>query len=362
MQPFSLRYLDQQTAPSRVFTFSEEWGKAALELTKERRKDQQIKIGYDPTPLKQDPLKDGVIELADLKSFFKNPTRFFFEGCLGISLPKEENELPDDEQFEMDGLERWSLRERLFSYAKRTGAAIPEEPPDWIRASGELGPPPMDILQYRKEMDGARKMLEVWNNWHSEAIPRSVLIRAEIEPGLRVSGVVGDTWFQEDKLVGIRKVLNGDVSLYQVLLAWIDYLALTIHNGENELCLTGIITDRKGNWSLVGPKKCTMDSTTAKSLLQSLVNIFLEGHQKAIPFMPRLAGSFWGRQSEQASIESTLDWLSGECDITSKYASFEVKDPFFRLHLPVTQDMADEFEHITREICEPISTSIQFET
>jgi len=126
MQPFSLRYLNPRAKSGRVFTFSKRWAKASLALAKERQDGQPSPIGYDPVPLKQDPLKEGVLELANLKSFFKNPTEFFFEECLGVSLPKEEEELPDDEPFELGGLERWSLRERLFPTPKRRGKQSPK--------------------------------------------------------------------------------------------------------------------------------------------------------------------------------------------------------------------------------------------
>jgi exodeoxyribonuclease V gamma subunit len=357
MQPFSLRYLNPRAKSGRVFTFSKRWAKASLALAKERQDGQPRPIGYDPVPLKQDPLKEGVLELANLKSFFKNPTEFFFEECLGVSLPEEEEELPDDEPFELGGLERWSLRERLFSYAKKTGEAIPKEPSDWVRGTGKLAPPPMDLFQYGKELEGARKMLEVWNEWRNEASPRSVFVQAELEPGLRVVGVVGDVWFQEAQPVGIRKVLNGDVSLHLVLPAWIDYLAWVLHGGKYELCLAGI-AENKGDWSLVGPKRCTLDRATAKDALQSLVKLYLEGHQKPLPFMPRLAGSFWQKQSKQPKKEKPFDWLSKECNLANGHASFEAKDPFFRLHLPVTQDMAEEFERIARAVCGPIAACL----
>ena len=358
MQPFSLRYLNPRAKGSRVFTFSERWAKASLALAKERQEGQPRLIGYDPAPLKQGPLKEGVLELANLKSFFKNPTKFFFEECLGVSLPEEEEELPDDEPFELDGLARWSLRERLFSYAKKTGEAILKEPPGWVRGTGKLAPPPVDLFQYGKELEGARKMLEVWNEWRNEASPRSVFVQAELELGLRVVGVVGDVWFQEAQPVGIRKVLNGDVGLHTILPAWIDYLAWVLHGGERELCLVGI-AESKGGWSLVGPKRCTLDRATAKDTLQSLVNLYLEGQEKPLPFMPRLTGSFWQEQDEQQSKKAEpFDWLSKKCDLDDEHAWYEAKDSFFRLHLPVTRGMAEEFERIARAVCGPIAACL----
>jgi exonuclease V gamma subunit len=250
------------------------------------------------------------------------------------------------------------LRERLFSYAKKTGEAIPKEPSDWIRGTGKLAPPPMDLFQYGKELEGARRMLEVWNEWRNEASPRSVFVQAELELGLRVAGVVGDAWFQEAQPVGIRKVLNGDVGLHTILPAWIDYLAWVLHGGERELCLVGI-AESKGGWSLVGPKRCTLDRATAKDALQSLVKLYLEGHQKPLPFMPRLAGSFWQKQDkEQPKKEKPFDWLSKKCDLDDEHASFEAKDSFFRLHLPVTRGMAEEFERIARAVFGPIAACL----
>lgn len=359
MQPFSLRYQNPLAKSGRVFTFSKRWAKASLALAKERQEGPPRLIGYDPVPLKQDPLKAGVLELATLKRFFKNPTEFFFEERLGVSLPKEEEELPDDEPFELDGLARWSLRERLFSYGKKTGKAIPKEPPDWIRGTGELAPPPMDLFQYGKELEGARRMLEVWNEWNSEASLRNVFVQAELEPGLRVVGVVGDVWFQEAQPVGVRKALNGDVGLHLTLPAWIDYLAWVLHGGKGELCLAGIKENQGGGWNLVGPKRCTLDRATAKDALLSLVKLYLEGQEKPLPFMPRLAGSFWQEQDkEQPKKEEPFDWLSKKCDLDNEHASFEAKDSFFRLHLPVTQDMAEEFERIARAVCGPIAACL----
>lgn len=105
LQPFSTRYFTKDDP--RLFSYDETYCKVARRMADEGDGDEQWWQG-------QRQYDGNRIELDELLTFYRNPQRWFVTNCLDIRLGKETAELPESENFELGGLEKFLLEEELL--------------------------------------------------------------------------------------------------------------------------------------------------------------------------------------------------------------------------------------------------------
>src|SRR5690606_30508290 len=110
LQPFSAAYF---RADSRLFSYAGEWLAAHQEA-----EEQQAPAATEP------PKLDEPIELKVLQEFLRNPVRQFHQRRLKLYLEEMDTPLADEEHFEVDHLQNYSLRQELLQ------AALAEPDPD----------------------------------------------------------------------------------------------------------------------------------------------------------------------------------------------------------------------------------------
>lgn len=91
---FSNRY--NREAPERMFTYL--YGN-----------ESGIRSEREPAKTETDE-----ISVHSFVKFFENPVQWYFEKILGIGYDDEETALPESEPFEVRGLEKWKLRQKLM--------------------------------------------------------------------------------------------------------------------------------------------------------------------------------------------------------------------------------------------------------
>ena len=76
------------------------------------------------------------VDLADLVTFFANPTRFLLRERFGLRLELDDLTLDNDEPFDLDGLERYRLRSDIWSQVR--AGVEPERTAVLLHGSGRL--------------------------------------------------------------------------------------------------------------------------------------------------------------------------------------------------------------------------------
>ena len=131
LQPFSPRYFEVvgETGPGDgLFSYSRGMCEAAkIVRTGTAASDPRSRFVGVELP---EPDEVGrCVDLADLVTFFANPTRAFLRGRLGVRLELDDLTLEDEEPFELDTLERYRLRADIWDQmragvSRERGAAL----------------------------------------------------------------------------------------------------------------------------------------------------------------------------------------------------------------------------------------------
>jgi exodeoxyribonuclease V gamma subunit len=103
LQPFSRRYFE--AGPDRLFTYAKEWRAAHDERATQTGTAAALPFQPDP---------NVPLTVASLASFLRSPVKSFFRSRLSVVFRDEEGASEDDEAFELDGLTRYQLLERIL--------------------------------------------------------------------------------------------------------------------------------------------------------------------------------------------------------------------------------------------------------
>jgi exodeoxyribonuclease V gamma subunit len=129
LQPFSVGYFGDQ---SKLFSYSEGNLRAARALVGPKREEVLA-----PELLPEPPASFRQVDLADLAAFFRNPASFFCRRRLGLHLERAGGELPDSENFSLEGLTRFQLGSGILE-RMINGRGVARDYLGEARRSGEL--------------------------------------------------------------------------------------------------------------------------------------------------------------------------------------------------------------------------------
>ncbi len=146
LQAFNREYF---TADSSLFSYSVENYHALVE--KERGRSLRPFLSER---LKEPPDEWKEVRLEKLLLFYDNPSRFFLEHRLGIRLEAMAVPLEDREPFEVEGVERYLLKQELLEVELEGGN--PEELLPLFRSRGVLPPARHGDVLFRKILDEVR--------------------------------------------------------------------------------------------------------------------------------------------------------------------------------------------------------------
>ena len=137
VQPFSPRYFGASPGAGRddagLFSYSASMLAAARSLADSLDDGEVASRFFVPLP---SPPAKGAIDLGALTAYAAAPAKSFLRDRLGLRLETDDAALAEDEPFELDVLQRWQVRDRLFSLG-RQGLA-PARRAALVAASGAL--------------------------------------------------------------------------------------------------------------------------------------------------------------------------------------------------------------------------------
>jgi len=117
LQPFSKRYFNQ--SQTRLYNFKPYWFDAASA-------EQQLQsVAFIDTPETSLEPPSQNVSLKQLIDFITNPAMTYLAERLAVKPAYSEDELQTSEQFELDGLEKWSVDQSVHSFGKKLPRNVP---------------------------------------------------------------------------------------------------------------------------------------------------------------------------------------------------------------------------------------------
>ena len=290
LQPFSPRYF--RTDEPALFSYSAPMAAAATALgasldAPERFAGELDGAGAVATP---------EIELDDLIRFAASPSRHFARHRLGLHLDVRDDELDDDEPFQLDALQSWQLKSDLADWDK----------PSELRAAGLatagglLPPGNMAEIQHRESAGEVARMQETLLAFSGHTAT------AEVDVPLHDTRIVGTV----ERFHGDKNELLwwriGRIRAKDRIAVWLGLLALTV---TRDCRLTAYLFGSKdggGSGMISGPPP-----EQALTLLGDWVGAWHEGHSKPLPFFAETSWKWLERPSSAASAWSGQPWSEG---------------------------------------------------
>ena len=345
LQPYSPRYFstnDEEAAAcdARLFSYSDGMLRAA-EALRAARATEAAASRFHAFPPGPHPHRERVA-LSRLVSFFAHPARSFLRERLGLRLESEEPALDEDEPFELDGLDRYVLRSRIWE-GMRAGSEA-EHAETILRGSGRLPQRALGHVMHERaweEMEGLRSTLAR----HRGALD-SPPFAFDIEvAGFRVEGEIehagpeGMLWW---RIGGLRACDRIAIRLSQLALA---------SAGHEPASAIAVTLDR-GTWratKLAAPEG-------AEEELVRWLEAWRRGQDELLPFFPDASSAYAeviARRGEDAAEEAREKaenaWFG------SPFHRGEVEEPYLALVYGEESPITEAFRELATGLLVPPS-------
>ena len=343
LQPFSPRYfstIDEEGAArgGGLFSYSDGMRRAAEALhTAEATKAAAARFhGFSP---ETGPSRER-IALAQLIAFFAHPARHFLRGRLGLRLDSEEPALDEDEPFELDGLDRYALRSRVWEIMQAGSEA--ERSEAVLRGGGHLPQRALGRVVHERaweEMEGLRSTLAL-HRAALDAPPRAVEIEVA---GFRVEGEIEQAG--PDGLVWWR---IGRLRAHDLIAIRLRQLALASAGHEPASALA--ITLERGSWNTT-----TVDAPEgAEEELVRWLEAWRRGQGELLPFFPETSSAYaeviakrGEDAAEQAREKAENAWFG------SPFHRGEMEEPYLALVYGEESPVTDAFRELATGLLVP---------
>ena len=322
LQPFNRRYFTSEDR--NLFSYSQAMENAARAVERIPQPPRRFAGELSPAPA----TPGDEIPLHELIRFSASPTKYFLRNRLGLHLDVYDDEMGDDEPFELNHLEAWQLKADLFE-RQQNGSANDQA---LMAATGKLPPENLGRIQYREtEQDVAEIVaaLEPYKD-HCNEVPVDISI-----DGLRIVGSVGQ--FHQDKARFLWRRI-GDIREKDRVEAWLLLLALTC---EVERPLTAILLGSKTNVPAImaGPAP-----EQARSHLGRWLKAWTDGQNAPLPFFPKTSWT-WVTSPSRAEAVWRDDYGEG-------------KDDYHRIAFG-DDPFTGTFRSLAKELLEPLVGAMQ---
>lgn len=165
------------------------------------------------------------ISIEQLLRFYRHPIRAFFQQRLKVHFTIEETELPEDEPFLLDKLQRYKMNERILALL------IKDENPQplyqALKASGQLPAKQFGQLYWEQQINDIAPLAEKIKQQNVQ--PTDYVIDLQIN-GIKISGVLRNA---HEK--GILRYRPAYLTAHDGVQLWIEHLLfnLAINEGES---------------------------------------------------------------------------------------------------------------------------------
>ncbi|MEJ2630309.1 MAG: exodeoxyribonuclease V subunit gamma [Acidihalobacter sp.] len=311
LQPFSQRYFE---GDEQLFSYAAEW------LSETRHAGIGAFLGKPLPEPEEGPWRE--LELDELAEFLSHPARHLLERRLGVNLREYDERTEDTEPFELDGLERWQLKDRAL--ALTLAGRDPDRLRELALADGSLPSAGFGEQAYARAVESVPELAGELRELGIEA-PSEVL---ELDLALGECRLRG--WLRGVGAGGLLRYRAGKLRARDRLRLWLEHLAL------NALAPQGVepvsVFCAEDGLLRLGP---VADATAQ---LQVLVGLYREGWREPLPFFAETSLAYAerllrkGDDAETALVAAAKVWagnqfVAGEADDAYNRLAFRDRDP-----------------------------------
>ena len=322
LQPFSRRYFVSEDR--NLFSYSQAMANAARAA--ERIPQPPTRFTGELPPASATPGDE--ISLEELICFSSSPTKYFLRNRLGLFLDVYDDEIGDDEPFELNNLEAWQLKTDLFQ-RQQNGVTGDH---GLLAATGQLPPENLGRIQHRdtaKEVAVLTATLAPYKD-HCDEVAVDIAV-----DGFRIVGVVAGVHRDENEFLWRR---IGDIRAKDKVEVWLRLLALTC---AVERPVTAWLLGSKTNAPTVlkGPAP-----ERARSHLRRWLEAWTDGQNEPLPFFP----------------ETSLTWVThpSRAEAVWRRDYGEGNDDYHRLVFSDAPS-TDTFRSLAQNLLEPLEEATQ---
>jgi len=305
LQPFSASNFNNSDQPS---SFSYDAGALGIAQSLAEPRDGSTAL-FCGTELSE--WSKSTIAIHDLISFVRHPVRHLLNRRLGLYLREEGDEVADREPIELDGLERWSLKEVVFQEAI---TAYRRDPP----TSGCLSSTVWSEIYSRVCAQGGLPLGSAGRAVFASLRPpidRVIFLNREALARCWMTAEV-KACVDDLTIHGTVDNLGDDGVLYdlkpepyhspkRLLTTWIRLLTLAVDGGHKvESAVIYGIYRKDGRWRPGGIRLNT--PADPKKCLAGLVDLYREGMRRPLPMSEKTSYEFglelWGQPDPWSSV------------------------------------------------------------
>lgn len=329
LQPFSPRLFDGRHP--ELFSYDTRWCRVASD----RPLPKPRPFAAHPLPVSGD--LETVVDIADLVRFFSHPARWFLQQRLGIQLLADQGPPPDEEPFDIAGLERYLARDTLV--AEMLAGHRIEEVGRKLRARGQLPHSAPGEAAWAEVLEGME--LVVQRVQHATRQP--------VEP-LELDLVLGEVVLR-GWLGGLTE--SGRVAFRPAALKARDRVQLWIHHLA--LCAATAGTREPTSFHVAADRILRLAPVhNSVEMLQDLLALWREGQSAPLPFFPDTSHAYaeaWGRSGDpgQALAACRRAWRD---DFNARGDAF---DPAVQLAWRGQDPLQERFQQTARRVFEPLT-------
>ena len=323
LQPFNPVYY-QQSSP--FFSFNQDWLGAIDTKDASQTSNNALNISTQNHAISNDILLEQLIQ------FFQHPARFYLSQNLDISLYQYAEDIEDNEPFVTDGLTQFQIKQHLL-HDHLYGTNSSKSAVEGELAFGEIGQQHWQGLELQLQA-----MLNAYAPYKKYAQSMPLEINAQFETDFpRLLG-----WqykvFEQYHLQLVPSKFKAK-HLIQVLLEQASLSAMGYQKHSRLICQDAVVS--------VLP----MAADTAKQYLKNVMQIYINGNQSPLAFLPETAWqlqaplSKGARTSQQDKAEAVFHGSTGPFGVAGERDDLHVRRCFGDL-----DDIPEDTPNYARDI------------
>ena len=322
---------DYFSTKSNLFSYSEENSRAARRL--QERHDTPV---FFAAPLSDPGDNWKMIQINDLVHFFRNPCRFLMERRLAATLREDTDILIDRESFDLRGLEKYNLEQRLVEKAL-AGQNLDTLFP-LFRASGRLPHGNVGASRYGSLLRGADDFAARIKPSLTAEASDPVNVHFDLA-GFQINGRIENLY-----PAGLFHFRYADLRATDHLRLWIHHLIL-LAGGHDPIESTLIGYDQAWSYPPVG---------NAQAIIEQLLISCWKGLSVPLKFFPESSLKFAEQlllkvKGEPEALRAARSVWAG-----SDYQRGESDDPYYRRCFGEQYHLDEEFQRLALLVYEPL--------
>lgn len=330
LQAFSRRYFDG--ADPKLFSYNQAQCPAQTET------DHQDWF-EGPLPEAEESWRE--LTGSQLARFFAHPARFLLRERLGLRLELDEDELENREPFQLDGLERWQLKQLLLE--SKLELRKEEDVKPIIDATGMLPQGVVGDVWFEQEADMVDEFIGRLESCLPDESPFSLPVECHIE-GFYLSGQL-----EKISAQGLLRYRLAKKKGKDILAAWIDHLILNLLRPTSVVLETRLITE--------DDDLRFMPVAEPAQILGKLLQLYWQGCHYPLKFFDKSSLEYiralHGKKPEEAVQRAIRAWAPSGNQVRA-----EQDDPYYQL-LYSAPPMDDLFEDIARQVYDDILQHVE---